>query len=145
MLDASIKKNDRLARVLILTVSLVVFLAVVILSRVKLDVDLGFDVHVFATINAVINSIVSVLLIAALAAVKNKQICPSQEDHDDCHIPFSAVPGFLYSPSPVIRRYTLRRHGKYPYSVFFHPHHAYIPCGHYPSFYSFYGLSRTGG
>jgi putative membrane protein len=73
MLDATIKKNDRLARVFILTVSLVVFLAVVILSRVKLDVDLGFDVHVFATINAVINSIVSVLLIAALAAVKNKR------------------------------------------------------------------------
>lgn len=73
MLDASIKKNDGLARGLILTVSLVVFLAVVILSRVKLDVDLGFDVHVFATINAVINSIVTVLLIAAFAAVKNRR------------------------------------------------------------------------
>ena len=73
MLDASIRKNDGLARVLILTVSLVVFMAVVILSRVKLEVNLGFDVHVFATINAVINSIVSVLLIAAYAAVKNKR------------------------------------------------------------------------
>ena len=73
MLDATIKKNDSLARIFILTVSLVVFMAVVILSRVKLDVDLGFDVHVFATVNAVINSIVSVLLMAALVAVKNKQ------------------------------------------------------------------------
>ena len=73
MPEASLKKNDGLARVFILTVSLVVFLAVVILSRVKLNADLGFDVHVFATVNAVINSIVSVLLMAALAAVKNKQ------------------------------------------------------------------------
>ncbi len=71
MIDATIKKNDGLARILILTVSVVVFLAVVILSRVKLEVDLGFDVHVFATINAVINSIVSVLLVSALVAVKN--------------------------------------------------------------------------
>jgi putative membrane protein len=73
MLDASIRKNDRLARVFILTVSLVVFMAVVILSRVKLQTNLGFDVHVFATINAVINSIVSVLLIAAFIAVKSKR------------------------------------------------------------------------
>jgi putative membrane protein len=73
MLDATIKKNDGLARVLILTVSLVVFMAVVILSRVKLDLNPGFDVHIFATINAVINSIVSLLLIAAFAAVKNRR------------------------------------------------------------------------
>ena len=73
MLNASIKKNDRLARVFILTVSVVVFLAVVILSRVKLEVDLGFDVHLFAAANAIINSIVSVLLIAAFVSVKNGQ------------------------------------------------------------------------
>jgi len=72
MPDATLKKNDGLARVLILTVSFVVFMAVVILSRVKLNVNLGFDVHVFATINAVINSIVSFLLIAAYVAVKNR-------------------------------------------------------------------------
>lgn len=73
MLEASIRKNDGLARIFILTVSLVVFMAVVILSRVKLEANLSFDVHVFATINAVINSIVSVLLIAAFIAVKNKR------------------------------------------------------------------------
>jgi putative membrane protein len=72
MPDATLKKNDGLARVLILTLSFVVFMAVVILSRVKLNVTLGFDVHVFATINAVINSIVSFLLIAAYVAVKNR-------------------------------------------------------------------------
>jgi putative membrane protein len=73
MLEASIRKNDRLARLLIITVSTVVFLAVATLSRVKLELNLGFDVHIFATVNAIINSIVSVILIAAFAAVKNKK------------------------------------------------------------------------
>jgi putative membrane protein len=41
-----------------------------LLSRVKLNVELGFDVHVFAKINAVINSIVTVLLVLALISVK---------------------------------------------------------------------------
>jgi putative membrane protein len=66
-------KNDRRARSLIYAVSAVVFLAVVLLGRVKLDVDLGFDVHVFAKINAVINSIVAVLLVAGLVAAKRRQ------------------------------------------------------------------------
>lgn len=72
MLSPVLKKNDKQARLLILTVSFVVFAAVVILSRVQLKVDLGFNVHVFAAINAVINSCVSLLLIAALVAVKSK-------------------------------------------------------------------------
>lgn len=72
MLSPVLKKNDKQARLLILTVSFVVFAAVVILSRVQLKVDLGFSVHVFAAINAVINSCVSLLLIAALVAVKSK-------------------------------------------------------------------------
>jgi putative membrane protein len=38
-------KNDRRARSLIYAVSAVVFIAVVLLGRVKLEVDLGFDVH----------------------------------------------------------------------------------------------------
>ncbi|HTN45282.1 MAG TPA: DUF420 domain-containing protein [Flavipsychrobacter sp.] len=67
-----LKKNDKQARLFIFTVSFVVFAAVVILSKVKLDVDLGFDIHIFALINAVINSLVSVLLVAAFIAVKNK-------------------------------------------------------------------------
>jgi putative membrane protein len=68
----SLKKNDKQARLLILTVSFVVFAAVVILSRYKLNVDLGFNVHLFALINAVINTAVTILLIAALIAVKQK-------------------------------------------------------------------------
>ena len=70
MMQATIQKNDGTAKGLIFTASAVVFIAVVILSKVKLEVDLGFNVHVFATINAVINSMVSVLLIAGLVAIK---------------------------------------------------------------------------
>ncbi len=73
MLSPVLKQNDKQARLLILTVSFVVFAAVVILSRVQLDVDLGFDVHVFAMINAVINSLVSLLLVAGLVAVRKKK------------------------------------------------------------------------
>ena len=43
------------------------------LGKVKLNVDLGFDEHIFAKINAAINSTVSVLLLLALIAVKNKK------------------------------------------------------------------------
>ena len=70
MLNPVVQKNDGLAKMLIYSVSAVVFIAVVILSRVKLDLDLGFNVHVFATANAVLNSLVSVLLVAGLMAVK---------------------------------------------------------------------------
>lgn len=70
MLPASIKKNDSMARSLIYTVSFVVFSAVVVLGRIQLDVDPGFDIHVFAKANAVINTVVSMLLVSALVAVK---------------------------------------------------------------------------
>lgn len=73
MLPAAWKKNDKKASVLILVFSAIVFTAVVALSRVKLNADLGFDIHIFARINALINSIVSVLLVAALLAVKSKR------------------------------------------------------------------------
>lgn len=71
MLPALIKKNDKQAKLLIGIVSFVVFAAVVLLSRVKLEVDLGFDVHLFARINAIINSMVTVLLVFGLISVKN--------------------------------------------------------------------------
>jgi len=73
MLSPILTKNDKSARLLILTASFVVFAAVVILSRVQLKVDLGFDIHIFALINAVINSMVSILLISAYIAVRRKQ------------------------------------------------------------------------
>ncbi len=72
MLPAAWKKNDKKARIFIFLFSAIVFTAVVVLSRVKLSVNLGFDVHLFAKANAVINSCVAVLLIVALIAVKAK-------------------------------------------------------------------------
>ena len=73
MLDAVWKKNDSRARTLIIAVSIIVFAAIVVLSKVKLTVQLGFDEHLFAKINAVINTTVSLLLLAGLIAVKNKK------------------------------------------------------------------------
>jgi putative membrane protein len=72
MLQPTLKKNDKKARVLIYTFSVVVFAAVIVLSRVKLDIDPGFDVHLFALANAVINSVVAVLLVAGLITIKQK-------------------------------------------------------------------------
>jgi putative membrane protein len=72
MLQPSLKKNDKKAKLLIYTVSIVVFAAVVFLSKFKLDVDLGFDVHMFAKANAIINSLVAILLLAGLFTVKQK-------------------------------------------------------------------------
>lgn len=66
-----LKKNDRLAKLLIWIFSVIVFLAVTALANVKLSVDLGFDPHLFAKANAYINSTVAILLIAALIAVKS--------------------------------------------------------------------------
>jgi putative membrane protein len=73
MLQASINKNDKQARWLIGVFSVVVFTAIVLLSNFKLEVDLGFNVHIFATLNAFINSTIAILLVAALLAVKNKR------------------------------------------------------------------------
>lgn len=73
MLQATIQKNDKTAYLLIGVISFVVFAAVVLLKQIKLDLNLGFDVHIFARINAFINSLVSVLLIAALVFVKQKK------------------------------------------------------------------------
>ncbi len=72
MLAAVLKKNDRKARIIIFVFSAIVFAAIMVLSRVKWNVDLGFDVHLFATANAIINSCVALLLILALIAVKSK-------------------------------------------------------------------------
>lgn len=72
MLQPSLTKNDKRAKIIIYLVSFVVFAAVVFLSKYKLDVDTGFDVHVFAKANAVINSMVAVLLLAGLFSVKQK-------------------------------------------------------------------------
>ena len=73
MLPASIQKNDKKASILIILFSIIVFVAVVFLSEVTFDVELPFDVHLFAKINALINSAVSFLLLVGLLTVKRGQ------------------------------------------------------------------------
>ncbi len=73
LLPPSFQKNEKKARVLILSVSAIVFAAVALLSRYKLNLQLGFNVHVFAIANAIINSMVTLLLIAGLVAAKQKK------------------------------------------------------------------------
>jgi putative membrane protein len=71
MLSPVLAKNDKKAAWLIGISSFVVFAAVVLLSKFKLtNVGLGFNPHAFATFNAIVNSIVSVLLVLGLVAVK---------------------------------------------------------------------------
>jgi len=72
-LPASIDKNDKLAYLLIIVVSVVVFVAVVLLGKVKLEVNLGFDKHIFAHLNALVNTFVALLLLSGLWAAKDKR------------------------------------------------------------------------
>jgi putative membrane protein len=74
MLTPSLNKNDAKAKWLIGIFSVIVFLTVTILGKYNLagKVSLPFNVHIFALINAVINSLVTILLIAGLLAVKRK-------------------------------------------------------------------------
>ena len=73
MLQAAWKKNDKKARNVIWFFSIVIFIVIVLLSRVKLNVNPGFDVHIFARINSNINTVVAILLLVGLFAVKTKR------------------------------------------------------------------------
>lgn len=73
MLRATLQKNDKKAYWLIGIFSVVVFMAVVVLGKFKLNIQPDFDIHVFAKINALINTVVAVLLIAALIAIKKQK------------------------------------------------------------------------
>lgn len=68
-----LKKNDKKASVLIIAVSLIVFAAVVILSKVRFSSPWPFNVHYFATFNACINSCVAFLLLAGLHTARRKR------------------------------------------------------------------------
>jgi putative membrane protein len=65
-----LERNDRKAKIFIWAISIVIFIAIAFLAEVKLNIHLSFNPHIFATFNAVINSIVAMLLLAALFAVK---------------------------------------------------------------------------
>lgn len=74
MLIPSLQKNDTKAKWLIGIFSIIVFAVVTVLGKYNLagKINLSFDVHIFALINAVINGVVALLLVAGLATVKRK-------------------------------------------------------------------------
>jgi putative membrane protein len=72
MLQPAWQKNDRKANRVIIIFSVIVLAAISALTRVKLNVNLGFDAHLFAKANAIINSMVSLLLVAGLLTIKKK-------------------------------------------------------------------------
>ncbi len=67
---AGISVPERPAKRWIWVFSAIVFLAVVVLERVQVPTSGTWDVHVFARVNAVINSLVSVLLLVGLFTAK---------------------------------------------------------------------------
>ncbi|MFL5811599.1 MAG: DUF420 domain-containing protein [Flavisolibacter sp.] len=73
-MNLTLQKNDSKAKYLIWIFSIVVFVLITALERVTLNVNLGFDPHIFALVNAVINSVVAVLLLAGLYTAKNTKL-----------------------------------------------------------------------
>ncbi len=75
MLTPSLQKNDRRASLLIILFSIIVFLVVSTLHPLNkvLNIDtaaLGFDVHIFAAVNAILNTTVTALLVLAYLLVR---------------------------------------------------------------------------
>ncbi|MBV9960989.1 MAG: DUF420 domain-containing protein [Parafilimonas sp.] len=67
-----LRKNDKQAKLLIIVFSFVVFAAISFLTKGdKPSLKFDFDIHIFALANAIINSIIAVLLLLALIAVKS--------------------------------------------------------------------------
>ena len=73
MLAPVIQKNDKQAKLLIGIFSVVVFVAVSFLSKFTINVQLPFDKHIFALVNALLNTAVAILLVLALFAIKQKK------------------------------------------------------------------------
>jgi putative membrane protein len=72
MISAVWKKNDKKAKWLIGIFSVIVFVVVTLLGKYNLagQVQVPFDVHIFALSNAIINGLVAILLIAGLVTAK---------------------------------------------------------------------------
>lgn len=68
----TIKKNDKLANTIILTLSVVVF-SLVVLMRSWKPLSFSFDTHIFPAMSAALNSMVAILLLVGLYFVKQKQ------------------------------------------------------------------------
>jgi putative membrane protein len=73
MLKQVWQKNDKKAHLLIWIFSVIVFMAITVLDRITLDVNLGFDPHIFALLSAGVNSIVSILLIIGFIFIRQKK------------------------------------------------------------------------
>jgi putative membrane protein len=73
MLQPVLQKNDKQAKLLIGIFSVIVLVAVTFLSKFTLEVELPFDKHIFALINALLNATVALTLVAALIKIKQKQ------------------------------------------------------------------------
>jgi len=73
MLEAIWTKNDKKAHILIWVFSVIVFVVISVTEKIKLDVELPFNPHVFASLSAAVNSAVAILLVIALYFVKNKK------------------------------------------------------------------------
>lgn len=69
-MNISLTKNDKKARLVIFIFSALVFAIITALGRYKLNVALPFDEHIFARANAIINTLVAVLLVAGLLSAK---------------------------------------------------------------------------
>ncbi len=72
-MNIAITKNDSKARIIIFIFSIVIFVAVTALERVTLKVDLGFNEHLFAELNAIINTMVAILLVAGIVMAKKRR------------------------------------------------------------------------
>jgi putative membrane protein len=70
----ALQKNDRKASWLILSFSVFIFLAVTGLERVTLNDHLGFNPHLFALVNAVINTLVAILLLVGLFMARTRRL-----------------------------------------------------------------------
>jgi putative membrane protein len=71
-----LKQNDNLARIIIISLSVIVFAIVVLMGKYKLliDVEYPFNRYLFAHIIGGLNSLVAVLLFVGLLQIKNKNV-----------------------------------------------------------------------
>lgn len=74
LFEPQLQKNDKKAKWIIGIFSFVIFAAITSLGAIKLNIKLGFNPHIFATINAIVNTMVTLLLAAALIAVKQRKL-----------------------------------------------------------------------
>lgn len=71
-LQPVLQKNDTKARWIIGAFSAITFAVISVLGKYKLiNVDLGFNPHLFGLLSAIINTVVAILLVSALIAVKH--------------------------------------------------------------------------